>query len=472
MSALKQDPNFKWLMRGGVISMLGDQLTMIALPWLVLKLTGDTLALGLVIALMSVPRAVFILIGGALVDRYSPKRVLMLSKYANAVLLAFLTVLVLNIGSAPTIALGESLSLTVALTPQLSLQLIYLLALALGLAQAFGIPSGTSILPLAIPREHLQAANGMLMGLRQLSMLAGPLVAAGLLAIAGDGGGSGAVTDARGLALAFGLDCVSFLLSAWTLAKVRPLIAAAAPADAQTAPASETATVQATAAATAPATAAASAPAAAAAPQSVLRSVGEGLRMVWNDAPLRLCFIYWGTVSLLIGGAMQVAIPVLASDLHGATTLGLLMGAHGAGTLLGMGVAAKFGARLRFAEFGVMILLVDGIAGLLLAPLGMVHAAWQAALLMLGLGLLGGYMQINVFTWIQRRVPPQMMGRAMSIFMFIFMGLAPMSAAVAGWLLKYIALSQLFLGGGIILVLFAALAYLFTPMRSISANTA
>jgi hypothetical protein len=49
--------NFKWLLRGGVISMLGDQLTMVALPWLVLKLTGDTLALGLVIALMSIPRA-------------------------------------------------------------------------------------------------------------------------------------------------------------------------------------------------------------------------------------------------------------------------------------------------------------------------------------------------------------------------------------------------------------------------------
>jgi MFS family permease len=79
---------------------------MVALPWLVLKLTGDTLALGLVIALMSIPRAVFILIGGALVDRYSPKRVLMLSKYANAVLLALLTLLVLNLNAAPTVALS------------------------------------------------------------------------------------------------------------------------------------------------------------------------------------------------------------------------------------------------------------------------------------------------------------------------------------------------------------------------------
>jgi MFS family permease len=434
MNAFKQNANLKWLMRGGVISALGDQLTMIALPWLVLKLTGDTLALGFVIALMSVPRAIFILIGGALVDRYSPKRVLMLSKYANATLLALLTLLVLNLNGTPTITLSESLSLTVAVTPQLALQVIYALALGIGLAQAFAIPSATSIMPLAIPPENLQAANGVLMGIRQLSMLIGPLMAAGLLAIGGNGGDVG--SDARGLTLAFAFDCFSYLFSAWTLAKVRPL----------------------------------NAPPQAQASVSVLRSVGEGLRMVWNDVPLRLCFAYWGIVSLFIGGAMQVAIPVLAQDLHGATTLGILMGSHGAGTLLGMGVAAKFGKRLRFAEFGTMLLLIDALAGLLVAPLGFVHVAWQACLLMLTLGLLGGYMQINVFTWIQQRIPPQMMGRAMSIFMFIFMGLAPLSAASTGWILTQITLSQLFVGGGIILVLFATIAYLFTPIRSITAN--
>ncbi|MYN40876.1 MFS transporter [Duganella sp. FT109W] len=442
MNALKQNANFKWLMRGGVISALGDQLTMIALPWLVLKLTGDTLALGLVIALMSIPRAVFILVGGALVDRYSPKRVLMLTKYINAVLLALLTLLVMNVASAPTVALSSSLSLTVAISPHLALQLIYALALGLGLAQAFAMPSGMSILPLAIPADHLQAANGMMMGIRQVTMLIGPLLAAGLLAFAGDG--NGGVSNARGLALAFGFDCLSYLVSAWTLAKVTLL------------PAAVTATTPSTTDAK---------------PQSVLRSVGAGLRMVWDDVPMRLCFIYWGTVSLFIGGAMQVALPVLASQLHGASTLGLIMGAHGAGTLLGMGASAKLGARLRFASFGAMILTADAIAGVLLAPLGMVQAVWQAALLMLTLGLLTGYMQIKVFTWIQQRVPPQMMGRAMSIFMFIFMGLAPVSAAATGWILTLVSLSQLFLGGGIILVTFAAGAYLFTPIRSIASTT-
>ncbi|OEZ60605.1 MFS transporter [Duganella sp. HH105] len=435
-AALMRNHNFKWLLRGGVISMLGDQLTMVALPWLVLKLTGDTLALGLVIALMSIPRAVFILIGGAVVDRYSPKRVLMLSKYANALLLGLLTLLVLNNQPTMTVSLSASLSVTLDLNAHLTLMIIYVLAFGIGLAQAFGIPSGTSIMPQAIAAEHLQAANGFLMGLRQLSMLIGPLMAAGLLALSGNSGG--VIADARGLAFAFGFDCLSFLVSAWTLSKVGKL----------TAPAQQEA------------------------PQSVLRSVGAGLMMVWNDVPMRMCFIYWGIVSLFIGGSMQVAIPVLASEqLHGASTLGLLMGANGAGMLLGMAGAAVAGARLRFASFGTVLLVVDGVAGLLVMPLGAVQAAWQAAALMLALGLLSGYMQVNVFTWIQRRVPPHMMGRAMSIFMFIFMGLAPLSAAVTGWVLTVISLSQLFFGGGIILVVFATLAYLLTPIRSITNNT-
>ncbi|MYM38093.1 MFS transporter [Duganella qianjiadongensis] len=435
---LMRNPNFLWLLRGGVISMLGDQLTMVALPWLVLRLTGDTMALGLVIALMSIPRAAFILIGGAVVDRYSPKTVLMLSKYANAILLGLLAVLVLRQHSVLTLALGGSLQLSLELTPHITLMLIYALALGLGLAQAFGVPSGTSIMPQAIPAQYLQAANGVLMSLRQLTMLLGPVLAAALLAFSGTGTGS--MPDAHGLAAAFALDSLSFIVSAWTLSRVRMQTSAEH--------------------------------AAGHAAISVWRSIGDGLLMVWRDVPLRLCFIYWGTVSLFIGGAMQVALPVLASDvLHGASALGLLMAANGAGTLLGMAAAAAIGARLRFASFGSMILLMDGLAGLLVMGLGAAGNAWLAGALLLALGVLGGYVQINVFTWLQRRVPARMMGRAMSIFMFIFMGLAPISAAATGWLLKLISLSQLFVGGGIILVTFAALAYLFTPIGSITADT-
>ena len=43
-AALFKDHNFRWMTVGAFLSMLGDQFTLIALPWLVLQMTGDTLS--------------------------------------------------------------------------------------------------------------------------------------------------------------------------------------------------------------------------------------------------------------------------------------------------------------------------------------------------------------------------------------------------------------------------------------------
>jgi MFS family permease len=404
---LLRDPNFTWLMSGGVISGLGDQFTMIALPWLVLKLTGDPLALGMIVAVMGVPRAILILFGGALVDRYSPKQVLMLTKHVNTVLLGILSALVYS---------GHA-----------TLPLVTILAVILSLASAFSIPAGTSMLPRAVAPGRLQAANGMMMAIRQLTMLAGPLLAGLLFALAGDGSDGG---NPRGLALAFGFDCLSFAVSAWTLAMVKPLPLPAGQPDTPREP--------------------------------LLRSVGAALLLVWRDTLLRTCFVYWGLCACVVGGVMQVALPLLASDrLHGASALGLLMGAHGAGALAGMALSGMLGRR-RFGSLGMTLLCVDGAAGLLLAPLGLVTAAWQGMLLLGSIGVLGGYVQVAVFTWIQQRVPQSMLGRMMSIFMFIFMGLVPLSAAVAGGGGGPRAGAGLLVGGG------ALLAWLLTPIRTLS----
>jgi MFS family permease len=419
-AALLRDPNFAWLMSGGVISALGDQFTLIALPWLVLKLTGDPLALGMIVAMMAIPRAILILFGGALVDRYSPKRVLMLTKHLNTLLLGVLALLVFK---------GEA-----------TLTLVTWLALGLSLASAFSIPAGTSMLPHAVPARHLQTANGMMMGIRQVTMLAGPLLAGLLFALAGDGSshgggaGAGGLHDARGLGLAFGFDCLSYAVSAWTLSRVRPL-AAAQPSSA------------------------------AAPPEPLLRAIGAALAMVWRDGLLRTCFIYWGLCACVVGSILQVALPLLANDrLHGASALALLMGAHGAGALSGMALSSVLGRR-RLGNLGLTLLAIDGAAGLLLLPLGMVTASWQGMLLMGALGLLSGFVQVAVFTWLQQRVPKEMMGRMMSIFMFVFMGLAPLAAAVAGWLASLVSLDALFAGAGATLAGGALLAWLLTPMR-------
>lgn len=405
---LLRNSNFRWLLGGGLVSMLGDQFSMLALPWLVLGLTSDSLSLGIAVALMGAPRAVLILLGGSVADRYSPRRVMLLSKYANAAILLLLAALLL---------LGHA-----------SLTLAYIAALALGIASAFGIPAGTAILPQAVPLQSLQKANGLQMGARQLSLLAGPLLAA-LVLNAHDGAQQ---TGMAALAAAFAIDALTFLFSAWTLRQVslRPLPAAGAA-------------------------------------QGMWRDMAAGLAMVWRDMPLRSCYAYWAVVAFFVMGPLQVALPVLASErLHGAAALGLLMGAHGAGTLAGMLASSLGGAWLR-RRFGATLLLLDAIVGCLLMVLGQISTAWQGAALLAVTGMLGGYLQVAIFTWIQRRVAPAMLGRAMALFMGIFLGLAPLSAAATGALLRHLSVGELFCGGGALLLAAAVVAALFSAIPRI-----
>ncbi|MEX0140850.1 MFS transporter [Massilia sp. LMS1-1-1.1] len=407
---LLRNTNFRWLLGGGLVSMLGDQFSMLALPWLVLSLTNDSLSLGIAVALMGAPRAVLILLGGIIADRYSPRRVLLLSKYANAaILLALSGLLILD---------------------QASVALAYAAALALGIASAFGIPAGTAILPQAVPPQALQTANSLQMGARQLSLLAGPLLAALVLG-AHDGGQQ---TGMAALAAAFAIDALTFLFSAWTLRQVslRPLAAAAA--------------------------------------QGMWGDMAAGLSMVWRDMALRSCYAYWAVVAFFVMGPLQVALPVLASErLHGAPALGLLMGAHGAGTLAGMLASSLGGAWLR-RRFGATLLAVDAIVAILLMALGQIDTAWQGAALLAVTGLLGGYVQVAIFTWIQRRVAPAMLGRAMALFMGIFLGLAPLSAAATGALLRHLSVGELFCAGGALLLAAAITAALLTDIARIAST--
>ena len=95
LGAVLHGRNFRLLWIGQGISVLGDQFYMIALPWLVLQLTGDALAVGTVLALVAFPRALFMLVGGALIDRFSPRNVMLASDALRLVLVTVLTLLIL-----------------------------------------------------------------------------------------------------------------------------------------------------------------------------------------------------------------------------------------------------------------------------------------------------------------------------------------------------------------------------------------
>ena len=417
-TSLFANRDFRLLFMGSSISILGDQFTLLALPWLVLKLTGDPQQLGFVLALMALPMAVFLLVGGAVVDRMSPRKVLLASRGVNAILIAILATLVL----AGAIQMWE----------------VYLLALGIGLSTAFSYPAGAAILPQLLEPEQLAKANATLMGVRQFAMLAGPAIAGFVIAL-GSGGSAQSLADARGMGLAFSIDAVSFLFSLASLALVRvrsdfhpPKIEG-----------------------------------------GVLGDVAKGVRFVWSDRQLRAFILYMGAVSVFVGGPLLVGLPVLANtrmDL-GARSLGLLRTANGAGIMAGS-LLSGFALRRIGGRVGLAVLCVDMVAGLGIAAMSGVHSTLVGSALMAAVGTLAGMVQIALFSWVQRRVPQLYMGRTMSLLLFTFMGLSPVAASVAGVLLKYIGLGQLFVGAGLTLTAVALLCITRPTLRGINTQAA
>ncbi|MBD8880112.1 MFS transporter [Rhodanobacter sp. 7MK24] len=405
--------DFRLLFGGSSISAIGDQFTLVALPWLVLKLTGSPAALGLVLATMALPRAAFMLIGGAVVDRLSPRRVLLAARGVNALLVSLLAALVL--GGA------------------IQMWLVYALALGIGLATAFAYPAGSAILPQLVPPTQLRAANALFMAMRQLSMLVGPALA-GLLISTGAHGVHVGVADATGLGLAFAIDALSFVFSLVSLVLIR------VHGDHHPRPRDG----------------------------GVLANVGAGIRAVWADLPLRAFVLYAAVVSVFVGGPIQVGLPMLANTrlVLGATALGVLMTANGGGMLVGS-MLSGLAAKLVRNRLGLMVLGIDSVAGLVLAALAFDHSTLTGAALLATTGMLGGIAQVTIVSWIQQRVAPEMMGRTMSLLMFTFMGLGPLSAAVAGSLLKLISLPTLFAGAGLALTAIALSCMVSPALRSI-----
>ena len=161
--------NFRLLWAGEGISLLGDQFYLIALPWLVLKLTGNAFAIGTVLALVAIPRAVFMLIGGALTDRLSPRVIMLCSNISRMVLVTALALL--------------------TMTGLIELWMLYTFALLFGLADAFFFPAQSAMIPRLLGADRLQTGNALIQGTAQLSVFLGPVLAGTLIALL-DGGGT------------------------------------------------------------------------------------------------------------------------------------------------------------------------------------------------------------------------------------------------------------------------------------------
>jgi Na+/melibiose symporter-like transporter len=355
---------------------------------------------------MALPRALFALIGGAYVDRLSPRLVMLGSNVVRLVAVGVLGFVVLE-GAA-------------------AMWMLYAFALTFGVADAFFYPALTAMVPDLVDDSQLQKANGIVQGTAQFTTLIGPAVAGvAIAALAGQGAGP----DVTGVALALIFDALTFLVSLGTLF----LITARRPAHAD-------------------------------AHSSVIKDIREGIGFVWKMPSVRVMVLLSMSANLLIVGPLDVGLPIVAYSRlpEGAAAFGLIMSAFGGGALVGMAAATLLPA-LPKAHFGSMLLGLYSLSGICLALLAVIHTTALVLLDAVITGAILGYANIVYVTWLQRRIPRQLMGRVMSLMMFGSVALVPISMALSGALVK-ISLDAVLMGGGLGM---AALAFLGVLSRSV-----
>ena len=384
--------DFRLLFAGSTTSLLGDQFAFIATPWLVLKMTGDPLALGIVLALEGIPRAIFMLLGGAITDRLSPRLIMLISDAIRFILTALMALVVL--------------------TGTVQIWMIYIFSLAFGLVAGFAIPAENSIVPMLVEEQDLQAGNSIMMGVVQLVGFIGPTLAGILIAKFSH--------SPLGIGLAFALDAISFAVSAiclWWMHGGKSKVVAASAKN-----------------------------------ESVWNSILAGMRYLWDDKAVLLMFLIVTLLNLLFVGPILVGIPVLADQRlpEGAVAFGLLMSAYSGGNLAGYLLAGSV-PRPSGKAMRVFLVALMAAFGVALGSFGFIRSTWVDFGLMLLLGLGNGYLAIILFTWIQTRTPREMLGRMMSMMMLSSTGMVPISQAISGAVSKW-SLTALFVGAGLLIL--------------------
>ena len=170
---------FRKLWLATTLSLFGDFFSYIALAWLVLELTGSGLALGTVLVVQALPRAVLMLVGGAISDRLSPRLTMLGSMGLRALFVAPLAVLVLS--------------------GHVSMWEVYSIAFVFGVVDAFFMPARTSILPKVVADHELEPGNAVLNVTAQTSVILGPVV-------------GGLIVAALGIGWAFAADAACFAI--------------------------------------------------------------------------------------------------------------------------------------------------------------------------------------------------------------------------------------------------------------------
>lgn len=418
--------NFSLFWFGEMISVIGDHISLIAFPWLVLQMTDSAALTGLVFAVQGVPRAILMLAGGALVDRTSPRLVILITNGLRMLLVLSLAYMI----HQDTVQVGT----------------VFILAFAFGVADAFFYPASTSILPSLVARDELQAGNAIIQTTLHLGMTLGPVIAAFI--IAGEVASvshqefdaaaiDGYAADREGLARAFLIDGLTFGLSFLSLlfVKVRPLEDESDEAS-----------------------------------MSLYNEIKTAILWVVSIPAVRLGFLGMAVIHFFFMPMVFVGIPVWAKMrfVEGAYVYGLVTAAFGAGALIGA-ISSAYVSSPGDKKLVPYMFWAYVFSGSTLGLIIIYDAYWWAMALFFISGVFEAFFYVHFTTWLQKLTPEHLLGRVMSVLMLMSMGLLPIADAIMGFAIDF-SLEITMLASAALLMVFCTIVALNPQSKVITAE--
>ena len=193
-AVLRDEPPYRRLFIGQVLSILGDRVTGVVLPFAVLSIGGGVSGVAVVSAAQFLPFVILALPAGVWADRFNRKRILVTSDVVRLV---------------TQLAAGVLL-----LTGHAQVTHLAILAGIYGAADAFFAPAFTGLLPATVAPDNLQPANALRGLSYSTGTIVGPVLGGLLVAFAGGPGG----------AMLF--DAATFAFSVALLVPLRPRLVA------------------------------------------------------------------------------------------------------------------------------------------------------------------------------------------------------------------------------------------------------
>jgi MFS family permease len=378
-SVLREEPQYRLLFSGQALSILGDRVMMVALPFAVLAVGGGVGEVAIVSAAQFLPFAVLALPAGVWADRLNRKRILIASDLTRF-LCQFTAGMLLLTGTAHVVHLA-------------------VLAAFYGAADAFFAPAFTGLLPGTVAPINLQPANALRGLSYSVGSILGPVLAGFLVAFAG------------GPAGAFLFDAATFAVSVACLVPLRPRLVADALHDED--------------------------------PEASTTRFVTSLREGWSEVRSRPWVTSFlggmGTYHAIVLPAVFVLGPVLAADeMSGARSWAIITAGFGLGCVIGDLVLLRW--RPRFALRAASLMLIG--ASCQAAFIGSGFGDWAIAGLemLAGIFVTGTFTLWQ--TSLQEHVPDRALSRVSSYDYLTSTGAIPLGNLLIGFVTAVIGLHQ------------------------------